>query len=155
MTTGRINQVANPSSTRGGVARPGGPSPGSGDTRLRTLGGGFPAELQRSAAARRRGAGPGFPDRRGAGSPRGGSDVVGRLGARVSPGPSLPAAWPSRWCWDARSRRTPLWHTFLRAYSVQRVEPFCLGLDSAADQLPGAGRLTHWASSSLLVGSVR
>ena len=25
-------------------------------------------------------------------------------------------------------------------------------LDSAADQLPGAGRTTHWASSSLLIG---
>ena len=155
MTTGRINQVANPSSTRGESSPTRRPESWVRGRQVTDAGRGFPAELQRSAAARRRGAGPGFPDRRGAGSPRRGSDVVGRLGARVSPGPSLPAAWPSRWCWDARSRRTPLWHTFLRAYSVQRVEPFCLGLDSAADQLPGAGRLTHWASSSLLVGSVR
>ena len=35
------------------------------------------------------------------------------------------------------------------------VEPFCLGLDSALDQMPGASRLTPWASSSLLLGYIQ
>ena len=89
MTTGRINQVANPSSTRGEQTfGPGEPTPrvGPGTLGKRTLGRGFPAELQRSAAARR-GAGSGFPDRRGLGGAPGGarSDVVGRLGPGTLP----------------------------------------------------------------------
>ena len=82
MTTGRINQVANPSSTRGESSPTRRPESWVRGRQVTDAGRGFPAELQRSAAARRRGAGPGFPDRRGAGSPRRGSDVVGRLGAQ-------------------------------------------------------------------------
>ena len=153
MTTGRINQVANPSSTRGESTRPAVREPGSGDPGRRTRAG-RPAELQRSAAARRRGRTPGtlttdvgrgatrrwLGRRRSAGAPVMTLSLAGSVAVAVVLGREVPS-------------HTPLAHVL--ASLLGPVGPFRLGLDSAADQLPGAGRLTHWASSSLLVGSVR
>ena len=118
MTTGRINQVANPSSTRGEQARPKRTdSAGPGTLGRRTLGRDSPRN-SRGALLRGAGPDPGSLTDVGMGGAPGGarSDVVGRLG----PG-TLPSALQRGrrgGAWDARSRRTPLWHTFLRAYSV-------------------------------------
>ena len=155
MTTGRINQVANPSGSRGGslprvFARLGSP------------------RVHREALLR--------------GSARGSSggptDVLAR-GSRVREElglhrrPADPSASPA----DAAvavvlGTRGPVahpWaHVWVRAYSggfEMRRRPRGaqtalslshafrnLGLDAAASQLPGADRSTHWASSSLLLG---
>ena len=80
MTTGRINQVANPSSTRGRS-----PSALSPKSRRGVSGGGVPAELQRSAVGVR--TGPASDTGCGAGPP-GGSPCLGlcRCLARPSSG---------------------------------------------------------------------
>ena len=151
MTTGRINQVANPSSARGGVDPPGRPSPGSEDPGRGGTGGtprGTPEERCCTAKAGHRVPGPTGSEgatrrwlgrRRSARAPVT-SSLAGSVAVAVVLGREVPS-------------HTPLAHVL--ASLLGPVGPFRLGLDSAADQLPGAGRLTHWASSSLLVGSVR
>ena len=152
MTTGRINQVANPSSTRGEQARHRrndslwvrGPW---GEGRWAGLPRGTPEERCCAARGRSR-----VPDRRGArGAPRRG---LGRHVGRLGPGtPSLClAAWPSRWCLGREvPSHTPLAHVLASLLGPVR-DLSVSALDSAADQLPGAGRTTHRASSSLLIG---
>ena len=151
MTTGRINQVANPSSTRGESTRPavrvqgprtpvasgtGGTPRGTPEERCCTAKAGHrvPRPTGSRGATRRW-----LGRRRSARAPVT-SSLAGSVAVAVVLGREVPS-------------HTPLAHVL--ASLLGPVGPFRLGLDSAADQLPGAGRLTHWASSSLLVGSVR
>merc|ERR1712055_441031 len=124
---------------------------GPGTLGRRTLGRASP---RNSRGALLRGAGPGTgprptwwleePPRRGLGR------HVGRLGPGT---PSLClAAWPSRWCLGREvPSHTPLAHVLASLLGPVR-DLSVSALDSAADQLPGAGRTTHRASSSLLIG---
>merc|ERR1719341_1464079 len=125
MTTGRINQVANPLFVASWPRRGGQPA----------------AELQRSAVPRR------------------GGDRTTHL-----PGQTGGLGWSSLpWrrrpfgggAGDARSLRTPLGREdFLRTYWAAFDR--CLSVRLGPGHVLGrTGRPTHWASSSLLVESVR
>merc|ERR1712082_316500 len=130
MTTGRINQVANPSSARGEGSPRGTPEEHCRATR---------------ATARRptRGAEPGGLGR-------------GRSGAWASAGDVAVAVVLGR----EAPKHTPLAHGVAsllgRGDAVSRGDStFRHSLDSTSDQFPGTGRSTHGASSSLLKESVR
>merc|ERR1712055_1115026 len=122
---------------------------GPGTLGRRTLGRASP---RNSRGAPLRGAGHGsLTDVVARGAPRRG---LGRHVGRLGPGtPSLClAAWPSRWCLGREvPSHTPLAHVLASLLGPVR-DLSVSALDSAADQLPGAGRTTHRASSSLLIG---
>ena len=150
MTTGRINQVANLSSARGWVPPPNPWLPGRPEaTRGLGAGLGVPAELQRSAVGS--GTGLGRPTLAGSGLPPRRERPEDCVGASARPLPD--GCEPSGGAGGPGSpSHTPLEHVGAGRYSAASdlSRP---GLDSAAPPVAwGAGRSTHWASSSLLIG---
>ena len=123
MTTGRINQVANPLFVTASWP---------------LLGGQPAAELQRSAV-------PGW-----------GNGQTG-LGGMVRSFPSPATAAFRWWCWGREvPSHTPRACGFLRAYWALSEQGLSVRLGPGLVVLGRTtGRPTHWASSSLLVESVR
>ena len=149
MTTGRINQVANPSSARGESTRPAVRVPGPRTPVASGTGGtprGTPEERCCTAKAGHRvprPTGSGGATRRWLGRRRSArapvtSSLAGSVAVAVVLGREVPS-------------HTPLAHVLASLLGPVR-DLSVSALDSAADQLPGAGRTTHWASSSLLIG---
>ena len=134
MTTGRINQVANPSSARGWVPPPNPWLPGRPEaTRGLGAGLGVPAELQRSAVGS--GTGLGRPTPAGSGYLPGGS--ARRTVSAPWPALCRTAANLAVVLGDRGPRRTPLWNTWVRVVTRPRATFHVPAWTRPRPQLPG------------------